>query len=161
MNKKLWLTVLVLAVLAAAVLAIAVIRSDGTDTSGSTDTPATETAEPEGADPQNPNATKLDPAVQAYADAVAAEDLDAFVNAFAENGEVIDVSRPIRGHEAIRSWAQNEVIGGSMEVLDIKPVENGQDVLVRWTTASGSSWEAYYLFEVSDDKIIKVTFRYA
>src|SRR3712207_4558894 len=69
---------------------------------------------------------------QAYVDAVNVGDLDALVAAFAPDGQVTDVSRPIRGRDAIRTWAGNEVIGGRLQVLSVSAMPGGQDLLVHW-----------------------------
>jgi hypothetical protein len=50
-------------------------------------------------------------AVQRALDAIDALDNDAFVAAFAADGYVNDWGREFRGHDRIRSWSDNELIG--------------------------------------------------
>jgi hypothetical protein len=102
------------------------------------------------------------PAAQAYVDAVARRDLDGLVSAFHPDGRIVDVSRTIAGHEAIRTWARNEVIGGTLEVLEIvERRPNGQKLLVRWAPAGSDGWRAHYDFTVRGDRISLAELQYA
>lgn len=105
--------------------------------------------------------SRLDPAARCYVDAVNAEDLDALVGCFAPDGRIVDVSREITGEEAIRAWADREVIGGSLEVLEVEPTESGQRLLVHWAPAGSDGWRAYYTFEVQNGLIIAADLQYA
>ena len=101
-------------------------------------------------------------AAQAYVDAVNARDLDALVAAFASDAEIVDVSRSIRGHDAIREWAGNEVIGGTLRVVSI--AENradGQKLLVHWAPAGSDGWRAHYDFTVRDGRVVRADLQYA
>jgi hypothetical protein len=98
---------------------------------------------------------------RAYVDAVNANDLDALVESFAGDGAVLDVTRRITGHDAIRRWADNEVMGGTLKVLEITPKENGQDLLVRWAPAGSDGWRAHYRFTFAGDKIALADLQYA
>ncbi|MGV9378199.1 nuclear transport factor 2 family protein [Nonomuraea sp. NPDC003707] len=100
--------------------------------------------------------------VRAYVDAVNARDLDALVVAFASDGVVVDVTRPIRGHDAIREWARAEVIGGTLKVVSIaERRSNGQKLLVHWAPAGSGGWRAHYDFTVSDGRIVRADLQYA
>ncbi|MEV4359843.1 nuclear transport factor 2 family protein [Nonomuraea sp. NPDC049625] len=100
--------------------------------------------------------------VRAYVDAVNARDLDALVAAFASDGVVVDVTRPIRGHDAIREWARAEVIGGTLKVVSIaERRSNGQKLLVHWAPAGSGGWRAHYDFTVSDGRIVRADLQYA
>lgn len=104
----------------------------------------------------------VDPAAQAYVDAVNDEDLDALVAAFAPDGAVIDVSRRIEGRDAIRQWADREVIGGTLEVLEIAEQRpDGQRLLVRWAPGGSDGWEAFYDFTYADKLITTADLQYA
>lgn len=97
-------------------------------------------------------AAKAEAAARRYVDAVNDGDLDALVAAFAPDGVVVDVSREISGREAIRDWAGDEVIGGTLEVLGSEPVANGGvRMLVHWAPAGSDGWRAYYTFEAAPD----------
>ena len=106
-------------------------------------------------------AAEVDPAVMCYVDAVNAEDLDALVSCFAPDGLIIDVSREISGGDAIRAWADGEVIGGTLEVLEVEAVEAGQRLLVHWAPAGSDGWRAHYAFEVQDGLIMLADLQYA
>lgn len=102
------------------------------------------------------------PAAQAYVDAVARRDLDGLVNAFHPDGRIVDVSRTIAGHDAIRSWADSEVIGGTLEVLEIvERRPDGQKLLVQWAPAGSDGWLAHYDFTVRGDRISVANLQYA
>lgn len=102
------------------------------------------------------------PAAQAYVDAVARRDLDLLVKAFHPDGRIVDVSRTIAGHDAIRTWAGNEVIGGTLEVLEIvERRPDGQKLLVRWAPAGSDGWRAHYDFTVRGDRITVANLQYA
>ncbi|GAA4106414.1 nuclear transport factor 2 family protein [Actinomadura miaoliensis] len=104
----------------------------------------------------------VDAAARAYVDAVNRRDLDALVNAFAGDGAVVDVSRTISGRDAIRAWARDEVIGGSLRVLSIaERRDDGQKLLVHWAPSGSQGWRAHYDFTVSGGKIRTADLQYA
>ena len=98
---------------------------------------------------------------RAYVDAVNQNNLDALVGSFAGNGEIVDVSRHIRGHDSIREWADDEVMGGTLQVLEITPMDNGQDLLVHWAPSGSDGWRAHYRFTFDGDKIAVADLQYA
>jgi limonene-1,2-epoxide hydrolase len=65
--------------------------------------------------------TSLPPVVAAYLAAVNAFDLDGMVTAFAPDAYVNDARREISGTDAIRRWAEKEMIGAhvTMEVREV------------------------------------------
>jgi hypothetical protein len=102
------------------------------------------------------------PAVLAYVDAVNAGDLDALVQAFAADAVITDVSRQISGHDAIRTWADREVVGGSLQVLDvIEDRPDGQLLLVHWAPGGSGGWRAHYDFTVSGNRVTAADLQYA
>lgn len=104
----------------------------------------------------------VSPAVLAYVDAVNAEDLDALVQAFDADAVITDVSRQIAGQDAIRSWADREVVGGSLEVLDVvEDRRDGQLLLVHWAPGGSGGWRAHYDFTVSDGRLTAADLQYA
>nr|SBO98567.1 hypothetical protein BN4615_P8083 [Nonomuraea gerenzanensis] len=106
--------------------------------------------------------TGVDGAAQAYVDAVNAGDLDALVASFATDAEIIDVSRSIKGHDAIRRWAGDEVIGGTLRVLSIAERRaDGQKLLVHWAPGGSGGWRAHYDFTVGSGRIVKADLQYA
>lgn len=103
----------------------------------------------------------VDPAAQAYVDAVAAKDLDALVEAFHSDARLIDVDRTFTGHDAIRGWARDEVIGGTLTVLKNTPKSNGTTLLVRFAPGGTGGFEADYEFDVRDGRIARLDLQYA
>jgi ketosteroid isomerase-like protein len=100
--------------------------------------------------------------VLAYVDAVNAEDLDALVEAFTADAVITDVSRPIVGSDAIRTWADREVIGGSLRVVQIvEDRPDGQKLLVHWAPGGTGGWQAHYDFTVSDGRLTAADLQYA
>ncbi|NJP97289.1 nuclear transport factor 2 family protein [Nonomuraea sp. FMUSA5-5] len=95
-------------------------------------------------------------------DAVNAGDLDALVAAFAPEAEIIDVTRSIKGHDAIRTWADNEVIGGTLRVLAIAERRpDGQKPLVHWAPGGSGGWRAHYDFTLAGGRIVRAGLQYA
>jgi hypothetical protein len=104
---------------------------------------------------------------QCYFAAVAASDLNALTNCFQPDAVIIDVSRKISGIDAIRTWAQNEVMGGRYEVLSI--VSQTQDeikLLIRFAPPGlwgklSKGFKAHYTFAFKQGKIIRMDLQYA
>ncbi|MFH8491845.1 nuclear transport factor 2 family protein [Streptomyces longisporoflavus] len=103
----------------------------------------------------------VEPAAQAYVDAVADEDLEGLVDAFHSDAQLTDVGRKFNGHEEIRDWARNEVIGGKLTVLKDTPQSNGTTLLVRFAPGGTGGFEANYEFQVRDGRIAKLDLQYA
>ena len=91
-----------------------------------------------------------------------AGDLDALVAAFVPDGEVVDVSRRIRGADAIRRWAEREVIGGALRVDGVTPVGPATErVRVHWAPAGAAGWAADYTFTTRGDRVTVADLQYA
>jgi len=73
----------------------------------------------------------------------------------------MEVSRSIRGHEAIRRWADNEVMGGRLQVLSVTPMPRGKDLLVHWAPGGSGGWRAHYRFTMTDNAITLADLQYA
>jgi ketosteroid isomerase-like protein len=75
--------------------------------------------------------TALPPAVADYLAAVNAFDLDGIVATFAPDAYVNDARREISGVDAIRRWAEKEMVGDhvTMEVREV--VDHHGEILVR------------------------------
>jgi ketosteroid isomerase-like protein len=113
------------------------------------------------ATPATTGQSVLDPAVSCYVEAVTARNLEGLVNCFASDGVVVDVTRQIKGQEAIRTWAHNEVIGGKLEVLENQPGPGRNKLLVRWSPAGSQGWKAWYSFEFKEGKLTSADLQYA
>ncbi|MFG1659949.1 nuclear transport factor 2 family protein [Micromonospora chersina] len=103
----------------------------------------------------------LDPAAQRYFDAVRAEDADAVTAAFAADAVVVDVGREIRGRDAIRRWAEREVVGGVYTVLGHTPHPDGVTVLVRFQPGGVGGFRANYHLTLTDGLINRAVLQYA
>lgn len=130
----------------------------GGDTDGAARPPAAESA----ARTPSLAPSALHPAARRYFDAVADEDADAVAAAFAADGLVVDVGREIRGRDAIRAWAADEVVGGDYTVLDHTPHATGTTLLVRFRPGgTGDGFRARYRFDITDGLITRATLEYA
>ena len=99
---------------------------------------------------------------RAYVMAVADENLDALTACFDAKAVIIEVNRRIEGIDAIRQWAENEVIGGKLDVLELKTRQNGVTMLVTFTPGGWTNgFRAYYRFDFKNKKIIKADLQYA
>ncbi|MDG4861818.1 nuclear transport factor 2 family protein [Streptomyces sp. T-3] len=103
----------------------------------------------------------LQPAVRTYVDAVDSKDLDRLVGAFHEDGTAGDTGRSFRGHEEIRAWAKDEVIGGELTVLGNSPTKQGSTVLVRFDGGGLGGFRAHYEFALKDGLIHRISMSYA
>ncbi|HEX8519747.1 MAG TPA: nuclear transport factor 2 family protein [Pseudonocardia sp.] len=102
------------------------------------------------------------PAARRYVDAVNRADLDALVAAFAPDGQVVDVSRRITGHDAIRRWADGEVIGGTLRVDGVTALApDTQRLRVHWAPSGSAGWAADYTFTVRGDRVVLADLQYA
>ena len=110
----------------------------------------------------SPSAAGVAPAARRYVDAVNRADLDALVDAFAPDGQVVDVSRRIAGRDAIRRWADGEVIGGTLRVDGVTALApDTQRLRVHWAPSGSAGWAADYTFTVRDDRVVLADLQYA
>ena len=108
--------------------------------------------------------TSLPPAVAGYLAAVNAHDLDAMVVAFASDAYVNDARREINGVDAIRRWAEKEMIGDHVTMEPLEVVDHYGETIVRSRydgTYDKTSLPAELImsdyFRVRDGKIISLT----
>ena len=73
----------------------------------------------------------LPPVVAGYLAAVNAFDVDAIVAAFAPDAYVNDARREIRGVDAIRRWAEKEMVGDHVTMEPLEVVDHYGDTIVR------------------------------
>jgi hypothetical protein len=109
---------------------------------------------------QNQSVT-VSAASECYLEAVNARNLDKLTACFAPDALIIDVTRQITGQTAIRTWAQNEVIGGSLQVVRNEASANRDRMLVHWAPAGSNGWRAYYTFDYVDGRITRADLQYA
>jgi hypothetical protein len=97
-----------------------------------------------------------------YFETIEAKNLDAFVNCFATDAVILDVSREIKGRAAIRTWAKNEVVGGQYTLLESKITKDGVSVLLRFAPSGyPNGFRARYEFMLRDGKIVSMNLQYA
>jgi limonene-1,2-epoxide hydrolase len=102
--------------------------------------------------------------VAAYLSAVNAHDLDAMVATFASDAYVNDARREINGVDAIRRWAEKEMVGDSVTMEPLEVVEHYGETIVRSrydgtydkTSLPGELVMSDY-FSVRDGKIVSLT----
>lgn len=105
----------------------------------------------------------LPPVVAGYLAAVNAFDVDAIVAAFAPDAYVNDARREIRGVDAIRHWAEKEMVGDHVTMEPLEVVDHYGDTIVRSrydgtydkTSLPGELVMSDY-FSVRDGKIVSL-----
>ena len=105
----------------------------------------------------------LPPVVAGYLAAVNAFDVDAIVAAFAPDAYVNDARREIQGVDAIRRWAEKEMVGDHVTMEPIEVVDHYGDTIVRsrydgtydTTNLPGELVMSDY-FSVRDGKIVSL-----
>lgn len=96
----------------------------------------------------------IDPAVQQVVDAANNADVDAFLDAFTENGAVDDWGRVFRGRDAIRGWSDKEFIGvqASLEVTAVDTVGSEVTVTAR-VGGNGFNGPSHFAFTLEAGRI--------
>ena len=75
--------------------------------------------------------TSLPPVVADYLAAVNAHDLDGMVATFAPDAYVNDARREISGVDAIRRWAEKEMVGDLVTMEPVEVVDHYGETIVR------------------------------
>lgn len=105
-------------------------------------------------------ADELPQSIMCYQDAANAEDIDAYMDCFTTDAEMVDVSRTFNGVDAIREWALKEVIphGDTFKHRKILESQTGfAKTEVNWL-----SWVVHYSYWWDEDgKITKMSLQYA
>ncbi|WP_433160108.1 nuclear transport factor 2 family protein [Kribbella sp. CA-247076] len=97
-------------------------------------------------------------AVQRVLAAIAEQDNDAFVAAFAEDGYVDDWGRQFRGPDRIRSWSENELIGKRATFTGTNVSTPGNPLTIATLVGGdGFNGPSHFTFEVQDDRIASMT----
>jgi limonene-1,2-epoxide hydrolase len=102
--------------------------------------------------------------VAAYLAGVNSFDLDAIVATFAPDAYVNDARREIRGIDAIRSWAEKEMVGDHVTMEPVEVLEHYGETIVRSRydgTYDKTNLPAELImsdyFRVRDGKIVSLT----
>jgi hypothetical protein len=98
--------------------------------------------------------------VQVLLDAANANDIDAFLAGFTENGVVDDWGREFRGADRIRSWSDNEFIGKQVS-LEVEKAEehDGETVITAAVGGKGFNGPSHFSFRVEGDLVSRMTIR--
>lgn len=105
-------------------------------------------------------AENLPAAIGCYQTATNAQDIDAYLACFTDDAVMIDVRREFVGQEAIRTWAEREVIPGGQNFKHRQILE-GDDGYAK-TEVNWASWIAHYHYWWDDEgKITKMSLQYA
>ena len=103
---------------------------------------------------------KLPIAIDCYQTATNAKNIDAYMACFSNEAEMIDVSRTFRGSEAIRAWAQREVIPSGKTFKHRKILESDEGYAK--TEVNWLSWVVHYSYWWNEDgQITKMSLQYA
>jgi len=102
----------------------------------------------------------LPAAISCYQTAANAEDIDAYIDCFTPDAEMLDVSRVFNGADAIRAWALREVIPSGDAFRHRRILESAPGYAkteVQWL-----SWVAHYHYWWNaTGKITKMSLQYA
>jgi limonene-1,2-epoxide hydrolase len=108
--------------------------------------------------------TTLPPPVASYLAGVNAFDLDAIVASFASDAYVNDARREVRGIDAIRRWAEKEMVGDHVTMEPVEVIDHYGETIVRSRydgTYDKTNLPAELImtdyFSVRDDKIVSLT----
>jgi hypothetical protein len=97
-------------------------------------------------------------AVRRALDAIDALDNDAFVAAFAADGYVNDWGREFRGHDRIRSWSDNELIGKNVTFTDTQVTTPGNPLtILTQVGGDGFNGPSHFTFETQGDELAAMT----
>ena len=103
---------------------------------------------------------QLPAAIGCYQKSTNAQDIDAYIACFTDDAVMIDVSRTFEGQDAIRTWAEREVIKGGQSFQHRKILEVGNGYAK--TEVNWASWVAHYHYWWDQNgKIIKMSLQYA
>jgi hypothetical protein len=98
--------------------------------------------------------------VQALLDAANANDTDAFLAGFTQDGVVDDWGREFRGAEKIRAWSDNEFIGKQVSLQVEKASEHGGETVVTAAVGgNGFNGPSHFSFRVEGDLVSRMTIR--
>lgn len=97
-------------------------------------------------------------AIQRALDAIDTLDNDAFVAAFAADGYVNDWGREFRGHDRIRSWSDNELIGKRVTFTDTQVITPGNPLtILTQVGGDGFNGPSHFTFELQGDHLTAMT----
>jgi hypothetical protein len=89
-----------------------------------------------------------------------ANDINAFLAGFTDDGVVDDWGREFAGADEIRSWSDNEFIGKRVS-LDVRDVEHdgATTIVTAQVGGDGFNGPSHFSFEVQGDRVARMTIR--
>ena len=97
-------------------------------------------------------------AIQRALTAIDEQDNDAFVAAFAAGGYVDDWGRQFHGHEQIRSWSENELIGKQATFTNTQVSTPGNPLtIVTQVGGEGYNGPSHFTFAIQAEQIASMT----
>ncbi len=105
-------------------------------------------------------AEELPTAISCYQEGSNAKDIDSYMSCFADDAEMIDVSRVFAGRDAIRAWAAREVIPHGDSFAHRRILERSAGYAK--TEVNWSRWVAHYSYWWDESgKITRMSLQYA
>lgn len=99
-------------------------------------------------------------AIHCYQTATNAQDIDAYLACFTDDAVMVDVGREFVGLDAIRIWAEREVMPGGRNFKHRQILE-GEDGYAK-TEVNWATWAAHYHYWWdANGKITKMSLQYA
>ncbi|CAM1344562.1 nuclear transport factor 2-like protein [Tenacibaculum amylolyticum] len=106
------------------------------------------------------NNTDLPIAIQAYQRGANSKNIDTYMDAFADDITILDVSREIVGRDNVRQWALNEVIPNG-ETFNHRRILEQSEGFAK-TEVNWLSWVVHYSYWWNEDgKITRMSLQYA
>jgi uncharacterized protein (TIGR02246 family) len=107
-----------------------------------------------------PDQDSIPQSVAAALAAANANDTEAFLDCFADDGVVDDWGREFRGREEIRGWSDREFIGVRVS-LEVTAVEElgGATVITAQVGGDGFNGPSHFSFRPAGDKLARMTIR--
>jgi hypothetical protein len=97
-------------------------------------------------------------AVRRALTAIDEQDNDAFVAAFAADGYVDDWGRQLRGHDRIRAWSENELIGKRATFTGTEVTAPGNPLtILTQVGGDGFNGPSHFTFDVQGDELASMT----
>ncbi|TSD94077.1 nuclear transport factor 2 family protein [Skermania sp. ID1734] len=105
--------------------------------------------------------TQLLPApVQAVIDATNRGDVDAFLDAFTDDGVVDDWGREFTGRTEIRGWSDREYVGKQVSLqVDRVEVVGGETIVGATVGGNGFNGPSTFTFATTEDRVTRMTIR--
>ena len=104
--------------------------------------------------------TKIPTPVAKLLEAANANDVDAFLAAFVDEGVVDDWGREFVGKAAIRAWSDAEFIGLQVTLSVVGVIQDGEATTVTTDVGgNGFNGPSHFTFAVAGDRIARMTIR--